>query len=57
VVTDRGNTRFILQGDESIRRVGSDGSLLVADSYGIQFLIRNPLLLDPHSRKLLDRFL
>jgi hypothetical protein len=57
VVTDRGDTRFILQGDESIRRVGSEGSLLVADSNGIQFLIRDPLLLDAHSRKLLDRFL
>jgi len=57
VETDRGATEFVLRGDEDIRRVGSDGSLLVADSHGIQFLIRSPLGLDPHSRKILDRFL
>jgi hypothetical protein len=57
VETDRGNTAFVLRGDEDIRRIGSDGSLLIADSHGIQFLIRDHLALDAHSHKILDRFL
>jgi hypothetical protein len=57
VETDRGDTEFVLRGDEDIRRVGVDGCLLVADSHGIQFLIKDHLALDAHSRKILDRFL
>ena len=57
VETDRGNTEFVLRGDEEIRRIGTAGSLLVADSHGIQFLIKDHLALDAHSRKILDRFL
>jgi hypothetical protein len=56
VETDRGETRFILKGEEDIRRLGAD-SLLIADSHGIQFLIRDLQALDRQSRKLLDRFL
>ena len=56
VETDRGEASFVLRGEEDIRRVGRN-ALLVADSHGIQFLIRNPLELDPHSRRILDRFL
>ncbi|WP_269531187.1 DUF1854 domain-containing protein [Chitinimonas sp. BJYL2] len=55
VETNRGTTRFILRGEEDIRRAGD--VLLVADSHGIQFLIRDPDSLDKHSRRLLDRFL
>ena len=57
VETDRGDTEFVLRGDEDIRRIGADGCLLVADSHGIQFLIRDHLALDVRSRKILDRFL
>ncbi len=57
VETDRGSTEFVLRGDEDIRRIGSDGALLVADSHGIQFLIRDPMELNTASRKILDRFL
>ena len=57
VQTDRGNTRFVLRGDEDIRRVGTGGALLVSDSHGIQFLVRDHGALDAHSRKILDRFL
>ncbi|MFZ3219685.1 MAG: DUF1854 domain-containing protein [Rhodoferax sp.] len=57
VQTDRGATAFVLRGDEDIRRIGTAGSLLVADSHGIQFLIRDQYALDAHSRKILDRFL
>jgi hypothetical protein len=57
VETDRGQTQFVLRGDEDIRRIGTDGCLLVADNHGIQYLIRDHLALDAHSRKILDRFL
>jgi hypothetical protein len=56
VDTDRGETRFVLRGEEDIRRLAGS-TLLVADSHGIQFLIRDLLKLDRHSRRLLDRFL
>lgn len=56
VKTDRGNTSFILKGEEDIRRLAPP-SLLIADSYGVQFLIRDRFALDHHSRKILDRFL
>ncbi len=32
-------------------------TLLIADSHGIFYLVRNIQALDKHSRKLLDRFL
>ena len=56
VETNRGETHFVLRGEEDIRRVGGS-ALLIADSHGIQFLIRDLMALDAHSRKLLDRFL
>ncbi|GAB4059976.1 DUF1854 domain-containing protein [Uliginosibacterium sediminicola] len=56
VETDRGETRFILRGEEDIRRV-ADGTLLIADSHGVQFLIRNRYGMDRISRRILDRFL
>jgi hypothetical protein len=57
VDTDRGRTEFVLRGDEDIRRIGTEGNLLVADIHGIHYLVRNHLALDAHSRKILDRFL
>ncbi|MBQ5942138.1 MULTISPECIES: DUF1854 domain-containing protein [unclassified Massilia] len=56
VKTDRGETEFVLKVDEDIRRVG-EASLLVADSHGINFLVRDMYRIDKHSRKILDRFL
>lgn len=56
VRTDRGDTQFVLRGDEDIRRVGPT-VLLVTDSHGIQFLIRDASRLSKDSRKILDRFL
>jgi hypothetical protein len=56
VATNRGEATFVLRGEEDIRRIGSN-TLLIADSHGIQFLIRDLTALDIHSRKLLDRFL
>ena len=56
VETDRGPTEFVLDGEEDIRRIDA-ATLLIADSHGIQFLIRDLATLDKASRKLLDRFL
>ena len=56
VETDRGKVRFVLKSEESIRRL-SASSLLIADSQGIHFLVRDMGALDAASRKLLDRFL
>ena len=56
VQTSRGATTFTLKGEEDIRRLAAP-ALLIADSHGIQFLIRDQKALDKHSRKILDRFL
>lgn len=56
VETDRGRFDLILKGEEHLMRLGG-GALLVIDSHGVQFLIRDVLALDRHSKKLLDRFL
>lgn len=56
VETDRGETEFVLRGEEDIRRIGSV-SLLISDSHGIHFLVRDQYALDKHSKKILDRFL
>ena len=56
VETDRGIATFVLKGEEDIRRV-ANSTLLIADSHGVQFLVRDMLALDTGSRKLLDRFL
>ena len=57
VETDRGDTDFVLKGDEDIRRIGTDGTLLISDSHGIQYLVRDQFALDARSKKILDRFL
>lgn len=56
IETDRGNTSLELKGEEDIRRLSAT-VLLVTDSHGVQFLIRDLAQMDRHSRKLLDRFL
>lgn len=56
VVTNHGNTSLILKGEEDIRRL-TLSALLIADSHGIHYLIRDRNALDAHSRKILDRFL
>jgi hypothetical protein len=56
VETDRGNTSLVLKGEEDIRHLGR-AELLIADSHGIHFRIRDLQSLDRASRRLLDRFL
>jgi hypothetical protein len=55
IETDRGPTRIRLKGEEDIRRVAGN-TLLIADSNGLQFLIKDSTELDKVSKKLLDRF-
>ena len=50
VATNRGKSALILKGEEDIRRL-SQTRLLIADSHGIQFLVRDIGTLDRHSRK------
>ena len=56
VTTDRGDTTLVLKGEEDIRRLGGS-ALVIADSNGIHFLIRDVQALDRTSRRILDRFL
>ena len=56
VQTSRGEARFMLKGEEDIRRL-TGKTLIVSDADGVQYLIRDPLALDKHSRNLLDRFM
>jgi hypothetical protein len=56
VDTERGDAELVLKGEEDIRRLSAT-TLLIADSHGIQYLIRDLSALDSHSRKILDRFL
>jgi len=56
VETDRGTVDFVLKGEEDIRRINGP-TLLISDSHGIHYLIRDQMALNRVSRKLLDRFL
>ena len=56
VHTDRGTARFLLKGEEDIRRL-TGTVLIINDADGVQYMIRDLAAMDKHSRKLLDRFL
>ena len=56
VKTNHGDTRLVLKGEEDIRRLAPP-ALLIADSNGIYYLIRDRNALDQNSRRILDRFL
>lgn len=64
VETDRGSTTLTLKSEDDIRRLkfGSHSNaqpngLLIADSHGLQFLIRDRTKLDRTSQHFLSRFL
>jgi hypothetical protein len=57
VETDRGPTELILKSEDDIRRLRGTNGLLIADSNGIHFMIRDRSALDAHSQKILKRFL
>jgi hypothetical protein len=54
--TDRGATRFVLKGEEDIRRLAG-AALIITDSHGMRFYVADMTLLDKNSRRILDRFL
>ena len=56
VLAERGEATLVLRGEEDIRRLPG-GMLLIADSHGVQFLIRDAGRLDGPSKRLLDRYL
>jgi hypothetical protein len=56
VLTDRGETRFVLNNEDNIRRMGQHGAL-ITDSHGIRFQIEDARALDAHSRRILRRYL
>ena len=56
VQTDRGDTSFVLKGEEDIRRL-SRSTLLIAGGQGVQYSVPDMGTLDRGSRKLLERFL
>ena len=56
VATNRGETDLVLKGEEDIRHL-TPPALLIADTHGIHYLIRDRGALDAQSRKFLDRFL
>ena len=57
VVTDRGQTEFVLRAEEDIRRIGSGTTLLLTDAHGVYYRIADVPSLSVASRKILDRFL
>lgn len=56
VDTDRGAVDFVLKSEDDIRRIGA-ATLLIADSHGIHYLVRDRKALDQASRRLLQRFM
>jgi hypothetical protein len=55
VETDRGPTRFLLDGEDGLRRLGGHGVMLI-DNGGVRYLIPDMRRLDGASRRLLDHF-
>ena len=56
VETDRGDTSFVLKGEEDIRRLNRQ-SLLITAGHGVHFSVKDMGALDRASRRLLERFL
>lgn len=56
VDTDRGATELLLEAEEAIRRLPGS-ALLITDSHGLLYQVRDRFGLDRGSRKLLERFL
>jgi hypothetical protein len=57
VETNRGVTELVLKSEDDIRRLKGPGALLIADSQGIHFHIRDRKMLDAQSQRILKRFL
>jgi hypothetical protein len=55
VETDRGPTKFTLESEEDVRRVGAD-RILITDSQRMRYQIPDVRALDSASRRILDRY-
>jgi hypothetical protein len=56
VQTDRGPTTFLVESEESVRRLGLHQAT-ITDTHRMRYLIRDLRALDTSSRRLLERFL
>ena len=56
VLTDRGPTRFTLDSDSDLRRLGPH-RLLIADARGLRYQVPDLRALDASSRRLIERYL
>jgi hypothetical protein len=56
VETDRGPTRFTLNSNDDVRRLGPHRALVI-DSHGIRYLIDDVRELDHLSRRIIERYL
>lgn len=55
VLTDRGEARFTLPGEDNVRPLGP-GSYVLSDAHGIRYRVPDIRALDAASRRLLARF-
>jgi hypothetical protein len=55
VETDRGTTRFTLDSEDDVRRLGAH-SVVITDARKVRYMVRDIRALDSHSRRLLERF-
>jgi Domain of unknown function (DUF1854) len=56
VTTDRGPTRFTVDNEEDVRRLGPS-RVMITDARRLRYQIPDVRVLDPASRRLLERFL
>ena len=56
VETDRGITRFLVNTNDDVRRLGPQRALII-DAHGIRYLIDDMRQLDSSSRRVLERYL
>ncbi|HEU5118008.1 MAG TPA: DUF1854 domain-containing protein [Isosphaeraceae bacterium] len=56
VETDRGLTRFTIDADDQIRRLGA-GRVLITDTRGLRYLVPDTSSLDSRSLRALERYL
>ena len=56
VETDRGRTRFILNSEDDVRRLG-EHRVMVIDARGIRYLLPDTRALDAASQRLIERYL
>lgn len=55
VDTDRGPTKFLVDGADAVRSIGGN-RFLINDMQGVRYLVNDVRQLDTHSRKLLEHY-